>query len=81
MIIEAAERVQRMFTLYWIREDRQGAYNMGSYATEQEANEAIAGAKAELLDQCPRPHVETNENFTRCRYEILAGSWSVQSEN
>lgn len=70
-----------MFRLYWTREDRQGGYNMGSYATEQEAEDAIAGAQVELINQCPRPHVETDDDFRRCRDEILAGSWSIQKDD
>jgi hypothetical protein len=69
------------FTLYWIRPDGQGDYSMGTYASEAEAEAAIAGAEAELIEQCPGPRIETNEDFTRCRDEILAGSWSIQNED
>lgn len=66
------------FTLYWIREDGQGDFNMGSYETREEAEAAIPAAKAELIGQCPGPHTEDNEDFTRCRDEIEAGTWSIQ---
>ncbi len=57
------------FTLYWIREDGQGDYNMGTYETREEAEAAIPAAKQELLDQC-------GEDFQR--QEIEAGRWDVQ---
>lgn len=35
------------FTLYWLREDGQGDYDMGTYPTEEAAKAAIPEAKAE----------------------------------
>lgn len=59
------------FTLYWIREDGQGDFNMGSYGTREEAAAAIPTAKAELLGQC-------GEQFQRD--EIEAGTWTIQDD-
>lgn len=59
------------FTLYWIREDKQGSFNMGSFATETEARDAIPAAKVELLDQC-------GEDYQKA--EIEDGSWSVEED-
>ena len=58
----------KTFTLYWIREDKQGSFNMGSFTTSAEADAAIPAAKAELIDQC-------GEDFQKG--EIEAGSWSI----
>lgn len=60
-----------MHTLYWIREDRQGSYNMGSYETHEAAEAAIEGAKAELIDQCGEEYQKE---------EVLKGSWSIEVE-
>ena len=65
-------------TLYWIRPDGQGDLKMGTFATEADAKADIPRAEAELIDQCPRPQVESNADFTRCRDEIKAGRWDVQ---
>ena len=56
------------FILYWIREDKQGSFNMGSFATKEEADAAILAAKAELISQC-------GEDYQKA--EIEAGSWSI----
>jgi len=66
-----------MFTLYWIRADGQGDYNMGDYPTRDTAEAAIPAMTTELIEQCPGPHVETNADFTKCRDEILDGKWSI----
>jgi hypothetical protein len=41
-----------MFKLYWIREDEQGSFDMGSYDSPADAEAAIPAAEAELIDQC-----------------------------
>lgn len=69
------------YTLYWIRGDGQGDFNMGSYPSKEAAEAAVSAAKAELIDQCPGPQIETNEDFVRCRDEIQAGTWSVQKDD
>jgi hypothetical protein len=69
-----------MVTLYWIREDGQGAYNMGDFDTEAAAKAEIETAEAELISQCPGPHIESNNDFTRCRDEIKSGKWSIQAK-
>lgn len=66
-------------TLYWIRADKQGDYNMGSFATEQEAWDAIPSATSELIEQCPGP-VGSDENMA-CIAEINDGSWAVVAES
>ena len=58
------------YTLFWIRQDGQGDYNMGTYPTKEAAKAAIPEAKAELLDQC-------GEDYQRD--EIEAGRWDIQS--
>ena len=70
-----------MMTLYWVREDGQGSFDMGSFASKAEAEGAIPSAKAELINQCPGPCIETNSDFTKCRDEIEDGSWSVIENN
>ena len=57
------------FKLYWIREDEQGSYNMGSFATEAEAEAAIDAAKAELVAQC-------GEDYQKD--EVEKGRWSIE---
>ena len=59
------------FTLYWIREDGQGDFNMGAFATHAEAEKAIPSAKAELLEQC-------GEDFQKV--EIETGKWAIQED-
>lgn len=66
------------FKLFWIREDCQGDYDMGEYPTEEAAEAAIPAMKRELISQCPGPSIETSEDFTRCRDEVLAGHWDIQ---
>lgn len=56
------------FKLYWVREDGQGDYDMGSYDTREEAEAAIPAAKQELLDQC-------GEDYQR--KEIEDGRWGI----
>ena len=56
------------YTLHWVREDSQGDFNMGEFATREEAEAAIPAAKAELLDQC-------GEDSQKA--EIEAGTWSI----
>lgn len=68
------------YTLYWVREDGQGDYDMGTFDTRADAEAAIPAATAELIAQCPGPQVEENEEFTACRAEIEAGSWSIQAD-
>jgi hypothetical protein len=59
------------FKLFWIREDKQGSFDMGSFPTKAEAEAAIDAAKAELIDQC-------GEDYQKA--EIEAGSWSIEEE-
>lgn len=59
------------FTLYWVRKDGQGDFNMGDFATKEDAEAAIPAAKAELLDQC-------GEDFQRV--EIEEGRWEIQEK-
>lgn len=68
------------FKLYWTREDGQGEFEMGTFATEVEAEAAIEAARAELIAQCPGPHVETNDDFVKCRNEINAGTFDIEAE-
>ena len=63
------------FTLYWVREDKQGDFNMGSFASRAEAEAAIPAAKAELIDQQPGP-AGSIENLKGVA-EIEAGSWVI----
>jgi len=58
------------FTLYWIRQDGQGDFNVGTFPTKAEAEAAIPAAKAELIDQCG----EASQ-----RQEIEDGSWNIQA--
>lgn len=60
------------FTLYWIRQDGQGDFNMGRFPTKAEAEAAIPGAEAELIGQC-------GEEFQR--QEIRDGKWSIQQDD
>lgn len=60
-----------MFSLYWIREDGQGDFCMGEYATRAAAEAAIPAAKAELLDM-------VGEDFQKA--EIEAGTWKISEE-
>lgn len=53
------------FTLYWIREDKQGSLDMGSFSTKEDAEAAIDAAKIELLAEC-------GEDYQKA--EIEAGS-------
>lgn len=66
------------YTLFWTREDGQGDLNMGEYRSIQEAEDAIHSMTCHLIDQCPGPHADDNEDFVKCRDEILAGGWSVR---
>lgn len=59
-----------MFVLYWVREDRQGSYNMGSFATRDEALRHISAAKAELMEMCS----------AEMAVEIEAGDFQVDEE-
>lgn len=58
-----------MVTLYWVREDKQGDFNMGQFETREQAEAAIPAAKAELLDQCGEDSQKS---------EIEAGSWVIE---
>jgi hypothetical protein len=69
-----------MHTLYWIRPDGAGDFNMGSFPTKAAAEAAIPAARAELIDQCPGPAIETNAEFTRCRDQIIEGRWVVSTK-
>lgn len=60
-----------MFTLYWVREDKQGDFNMGSFETREEAEAAIHAAKAELIAVC-------GEDYQKA--ELEAGSWQIDEE-
>jgi len=60
------------FTLYWIREDGQGDFNMGSFDTAEAAEAGIPAARLELLDQC-------GEDYQKA--EIKAGQWSILEES
>lgn len=60
------------FTLYWIREDGQGDFNMGSFATKAEAEAAIPAAREELIIQC-------GEDWQKD--QIDAGRWSIKEED
>lgn len=59
----------KTFKLFWIREDGQGDFDMGTYDTAEAAEAAIPGARAELIDQCGEQHQKD---------AIDAGRWSVQ---
>lgn len=59
---------QTTYTLFWIREDGQGGYEMGTFATEAEAEAAIPAAEAELLDL---------SDDDAHKAEIHAGGWKV----
>lgn len=59
----------KTYTLYWIREDGQGDFNMGDYETRAAAEAAIPAAEAELLGQA-------GEEWQKD--EIRAGSWSIE---
>lgn len=61
-----------MFTLYWMRKDGQGDFNMGTFETKALAEAAMPSAKAELLEQCGEDHQ---------RQEIEDGSWSIQQDD
>lgn len=66
-----------MMTLYWLSEDEQNSFDMGSFASEAKAEAAIPSAKADLISQCPGFGDETDSDFIKCRREIEEGSWSV----
>jgi len=59
------------YTLFWMRSDFQGSFNMGTYPTEEDARAAIPTAKAELIGQC-------GEDYQK--QEIEDGSWSIQAD-
>lgn len=59
------------FKLYWVRADEQGSYDMGSYASHEEAEAAIPAMKQELLDQ---------QGEQSGRDEIEAGRWAIEAE-
>lgn len=40
------------YTLFWLRRDGQGWFNMGDFATHAEAEAAIPAARATLLQEC-----------------------------
>ena len=48
--IGTREMEMSTFTLYWVREDKQGDYNMGEFSTREAAEAAIPAAKQELLE-------------------------------
>lgn len=56
------------FTLYWVREDRQGDYEMGTYDSKSAAEAAIPAMEAVLIDQC---------GYDYQKDEIRAGSWHI----
>lgn len=58
-----------LFNLYWMREDRQGAYWMGAYPTKTSAEAAIPAAMATLLKEASE---------TRQKQEVSDGAWSLQ---
>ena len=58
-------------TLYWLRADGQGDFNMGTFPTKAEAEAAIPAAKAELIAQC-------GEDYQK--QEIEDGSWIIQAD-
>jgi hypothetical protein len=60
---------ERTIALIWRSADGQGEIPMGTYGTEQEAFDAISGARAELLAQCP--------NDWDDQAEIHNGRWVV----
>lgn len=60
------------FTLYWISEDGQNFFDMGSFATEQEAEDAIESAQADLISQCGEEHQ---------KLEINQGRFSVDEKS
>lgn len=60
---------ERVYVLHWVREDRQGSFNMGDYASEEAAWEAVSDARDELLAQC-------GEDFQKV--EIDQGTWAVE---
>ena len=59
-----------MFVLYWVREDRQGSYNMGSFTTREAALRHIPAAKADLIGMCS----------AEMAAEIEAGAFQVDEE-
>lgn len=63
------------YILFWKHEMR--IINMGKYATKQQAIFAIDTAKQDLLNQCPRPHIETNLEYQKARDDILKGEWHI----
>lgn len=60
------------FTLYWIRQDGQGDFDMGQFDSYEAAEAAIPAAQQELIDQC-------GEDFLR--QEIIDGTWSIQENH
>lgn len=60
------------YTLYWIRPDGQGDFDMGRFETREAAEAAIPAAKQELLDQCAE----------ECqRQQIEDGTWDIQDNS
>lgn len=58
----------KTYTLYWIAADSQADFNMGTFASRAEAEAAIPGAEAELIEQCGEQYQKD---------EIKAGSWTI----
>lgn len=58
-----------MYTLIWNSADGQGSLEMGAFASEAAAIEAIPAALAELLEQTADDEQER---------DIRAGNWSVE---
>ncbi len=58
-----------MYTLIWNSADGQGSLEMGVFATEAAAMEAIPAALAELVEQTAGDEQEA---------DIRAGNWSVE---
>lgn len=56
------------YKLFWLREDRQGDYDMGTYPDRASAENEIPAATAELLSQC-----SSQED----RDEIASGDWKI----
>lgn len=59
-----------MFVLYWVRQDQQGSYEMGAFATREAALRHIPAAKAELMEMCSAD----------AAHEIEAGNFQVDEE-
>ena len=58
-----------MFYLYWQSADQQSDIPMGEYDTRDDAESAIDGARAELLNQCNDD--DSRDAIKRGHFEIV----------